>query len=170
MWVPSLGQEDPLEEEMATHSRFLAWRIPLTEEPGGLQSTRLHRVGHDWSNLACMHQGLSQFSQTADGFFFHSENNCMGCRVLPYAEKAERESENEVAQSCLTLCNPMDCSLLGSSVHEIFQARILEWVAISFSRGSSQPRDQTRVFSRCRQTLYRLSHQGIPKCFPWEGY
>ena len=43
----------------------------------------------------------------------------------------------EVAQSCPTLCNPMDCSLPGSSVHGIFQTRILEWVAISFSRGSS---------------------------------
>ena len=49
-----------------------------------------------------------------------------------------------VAHLCLTLCNPMDCNPSGSSVHEIFQARILEWVAISFSRGSSQPRDQTR--------------------------
>ena len=45
------------------------------------------------------------------------------------------------AQSCLTLCNPMDCSPPGSSVHGIFQARILEWVAISSSRGSSQPRN-----------------------------
>ena len=53
---------------------------------------------------------------------------------------------SEVAQSCLTLCNPMNCSLPGSSVHGIFRARILEWVAISFSRGSSQPRDRTLVF------------------------
>ena len=55
------------------------------------------------------------------------------------------ESESEVAQSCPTLCNPMDCSPPGSSVHGIFQARVLEWVAIAFSGGSSQPRDQTRV-------------------------
>ena len=48
-----------------------------------------------------------------------------------------------VAQSCPTLCDPMDHSLPGSSVYEILQARILEWVAIPFSRGSSQPRDQT---------------------------
>ena len=47
--------------------------------------------------------------------------------------------------SCPTLCNPRDSSILGSSVHGIFQARILEWVAISFSRGSSPPRDRTRV-------------------------
>ena len=51
----------------------------------------------------------------------------------------------EVAQSCLTVCDPMDCSLQGSSVHGIFQARVLEWVAISFSRGSSRLRDQTQV-------------------------
>ena len=50
-----------------------------------------------------------------------------------------------VTQSCPTLCDPMDCSPPGSSVHEVFQARILEWIAISFSRGSSGPRDWTQV-------------------------
>ena len=62
----------------------------------------------------------------------HQGNPMQGCVVLCCVL---------VAQSCLTLCDPMDCSPPGSSVHEIFQARILEWVAISFSRGSSQPRD-----------------------------
>ena len=51
------------------------------------------------------------------------------------------ESESEVAQLCLTLCDPKDCSLSGSSVHGIFQARVLEWIVISFSRGSSHLRD-----------------------------
>ena len=46
-WVRSLGWEDPLEKEKATHSSILAWRIPWTEEPGGLQSMRLQRVGHN---------------------------------------------------------------------------------------------------------------------------
>ena len=46
-WVLSLGQEDPLEEGMATHSSILAWKIPWTEEPSGLQSMRSQRVGHD---------------------------------------------------------------------------------------------------------------------------
>ena len=46
-WVQSLGQEDPLEEGMATHSSILAWRIPWTEEPGGLQSMGLQRVRHN---------------------------------------------------------------------------------------------------------------------------
>ena len=50
-----------------------------------------------------------------------------------------------VIQLCVTLCNPMDYSMPGSSVHGILQARILEWVAIPFSRESSPPRDQLRV-------------------------
>ena len=45
--VRSLGWDDPLEKEMATHSSILAWKIPWTEKPGGLQSMRLQRVGHD---------------------------------------------------------------------------------------------------------------------------
>ena len=61
------------------------------------------------------------------------------------------------AQLCLTLCHPRDCSPLGSSVHEIFQMRILEWIAVSFFSGSSRPRDGTRVscvFCVGRHVLY----------------
>ena len=50
MWVQSLGREDPLEEEMATHSSILAWKIPWTEEPGGLQSMESQRIKHELSN------------------------------------------------------------------------------------------------------------------------
>ena len=81
----TLGWEDPLEMEMATHSSTLAWKIPWTEKPGRLQSIGLQRVGHD-------------------------------------------------------------CSLPGFSVHGILQVTILEWVAMSFSRGSSQPRNPTCFF------------------------
>ena len=56
-----------------------------------------------------------------------------------------KESESEVTQLCPTLWDPMDCNLPGSYIHGIFQSRTLEWVAISFSRGSSQPRDWTQV-------------------------
>ena len=56
-----------------------------------------------------------------------------------------RESESEVAQPGLTLCDPMVCSSPGSSIHGIFQGRILEWIATSFSRGSSRPRNWTRI-------------------------
>ena len=65
-------------------------------------------------------------------------------KVYDAASKDE-QSENEVPQSRLTLCDPMDFSLPGSSTHGIFQARVLEWAAISFSRGSSQHRDRTQV-------------------------
>ena len=62
MWevqVQSLGGEDPLEMEMASHSNILVWRIPWTEEPRGLQTVGLQRVGHDWSNLAGTHSKYS---------------------------------------------------------------------------------------------------------------
>ena len=81
-----------------------------------------------------------------------------------------KDSESEVAQSCLTLCEPMGCSLPGSSVHGIFQAIVLEWIAISFSRGSSQPRDQTQVSCivggffiswATRETITTLDHTPI---------
>ena len=63
------------------------------------------------------------------------------------------------AQLRLTLCDPLDCSQPGSSVHGILLARILEWVAILFSSVSSQPSDQTQV-SLIAGILYCLSHQG----------
>ena len=80
------------------------------------------------------------------------------------------KKESEVAQSCLTLCNPMDCSPLGSSIHGIFQATILEWVVIFFSSRSSQPRDRTQV-SCIAGRLFTLSapreshHTGWPLCY-----
>ena len=64
-----------------------------------------------------------------------------------------------VAQSCPTLCDPMDCSPPGSSVHEIFQARILEWVAISFSRGFPTQGSNPGLL-HFRQILYWLSYKG----------
>ena len=57
-WVRSLGWEDPLDKEMATYSSILAWRIPWTEEPGGLQSTGLQRVGHDWATSLSLSMGI----------------------------------------------------------------------------------------------------------------
>ena len=73
------------------------------------------------------HSTLKSQDMTAEGSF---QNTACVCSVT---------------QSCPTLCDPTDCSLPGSSVHRIFQARILEQVAISYSRGSSQPRDQTCI-------------------------
>ena len=62
-----------------------------------------------------------------------------------FVPKKVKVKEIEVVQSCSTLCDSMDCSLPGFSIHEIFQARVQEWVAISFSRGYSQLRDRTQV-------------------------
>ena len=67
-----------------------------------------------------------------------------------------------VTKLCPPLCNPMDCSPLGPSVHGISQARILEWVAISFSTASSWPRDGTRVSCICKQILYHCAIREAP--------
>ena len=93
---------------MATHFNILAWEIPWTKEPEGLQSTVLQK-SQTW--LACV---------------------CVCVCVL-------------VPQSCPTLWDPMDCYLPGTSVSGALQARILEWVALPFSKGSSRSRDQTQV-------------------------
>ena len=77
--------------------------------------------------------------------------NCVAIHSNIYSSKRVH------AQSCPTHCDPMDCSLSGSSLHGISQARILEWVAISYTRGSSQPRDRTCISGiSCigRQILY----------------
>jgi len=120
---------------MATHSSALAWRIPWTEEPGGLQS---------WG-----HRESDTFEWLITSVIYLSIHPSSGGMVL-------------VTQSCLTPCDHMDCSPLGSSDLGILQARILDWVAIHFSRESSQPRDRTQVSHIGRQILFHLSHQGSP--------
>ena len=81
------------------------------------------------------------------------------CLVCGFYIDVERKMKVLVIQLSLTLCDPMD-STPGSSVHGILQARILKWAAVSSSRGSPQPRGQTKVLPHCRQILYRMSHQG----------
>ena len=65
--------------------------------------------------------------------------------------------------SHVRLCNPMGCSPVGSSVHRVLHAKLLEWVAISFLRGSSLSKDWNLGLQHCRQILYCLSHQGSPQ-------
>ena len=114
--------------------------VSWTEEPGRLQSMGSQRVGH---NLATPHHT-------------HTHTHAYDCC--------------SVTKSPLTLCDPVDHSLSASSVHGILQARILEWVAISISRGASQPRDRTWVSSIASDLLfhcgliYQLSYQGSPVC------
>ena len=96
----------------------------------------------------------SDYSALLDFFPVHHEDKTELSREMEWSQKKHKsrcehffssESESEVAQLCPTLCYPMDCSPPGSSIHRILQARILERVAISFSKGSSWPRDWTQV-------------------------
>ena len=195
MWVPSQGQEDPLEEGMATHSSIFAWIIPWTEELGGLQSMGSQRVGHAWASeqhalrgqwyLILTYLGGSVFS------WFLSDNPLLPCsfsdadafqRMLVIFDSAFqvilwKRVESSINRSgnpiyafifihflhsgfifliyfifvvvkslshVQLFANPMDYSLPGSFVHGIFQARILEWAAISFSRDLPNPRIKPR--------------------------
>ena len=107
---------------------------------------------HSWVLLECRDTPTSPSqnpsSEVPIGNVFLGDESCdlkteSRCRKWPLTPNYINCSL--VAQSCPTLCNPMDCRTLGSSIHGISQARILEWVAISFLRGSSQPRDRTCV-------------------------
>ena len=71
----------------------------------------------------------------------------------------------KVAQLCPILCDSMDYT-----VHRIFQARILEWVAVPFSKGSSQPRDQTQISHTVGRFFTNLSYQGSPRILEWVVY
>ena len=111
-WVWSLGWEDPLEKEIATHPSILAWKIPWTEEPGRLQS-----VGSQSRTR------LSNFTFT----FFHQSSPLafyLSLSSIFTVSNCLTSSCVFVTQLCPTPCDFMDCSLPGSSVHGILQARI----------------------------------------------
>ena len=86
MQVQTLGGEDPLEEQMATHSSNLAWRIPWTEEPSGLQSMGLQRVGHEW---ATMHAGTGQIKPSFENKANAKETKMGRERVLGDVERLD---------------------------------------------------------------------------------
>ena len=71
----------------------------------------------------------------------------------------------KVAQSCLTLCDPMDYT-----VHGILQSRVLEWVAVPFSRGTFPTQGSNPGLLHCRWILYQLNHQGSPRILEWVAY
>ena len=100
------------------------------------------------------------------------KNTGVGCHFLLQCMKVK--SDSEVAQSGLTLCNAVDCSPPGSSLHGILQARILEWGAIAFSRGSSWTSDWSRVThisGRCFNLWARReAHEGSPRGKPMREF
>ena len=75
--VRSLGWEDPLEEETATHSSILAWKIPWTEEPGGLQSMRLQRVRHEWVTAQIIDYSIQNILASGNSLKTACPNVCM---------------------------------------------------------------------------------------------
>ena len=106
---------------------------------------------HYWIRVMCKiryFKNLEWFQETTDIFVYCIYFFCF-CLV---------------AKFCLTLCNPVNCGLAGSFVRGIFQARTLEWVVISFSRGSSLPRDQTHVSCTSRQILYTWDTREVVHC------
>ena len=118
-----------------TQSRLSLCNLMDYTVHGILQGRILECLAFRFSRGSSQPRDQTQISLIAGGFFYQLSHK-------------GRSKESEVAQSCLTLCDPMVCSLPGSSVHGILQARVLEWVAISFSGGSSQPRDQTLIAGR----------------------
>ena len=137
----------------APHSSTLAWKIPGTAEPGGLLSTESHRVGHDWRDLAATAYPLTVASTKThwqtNSASIHFSSLMWKLPLSPSHLKGvfwvEMPWSEVKSLSHVWLSVTQNCSLPGSSVHGIFQARVLEWIAISFSRGSSQPRDRTQV-------------------------
>ena len=160
--VQSLGLEDPLEKEMTTHCSSLAWKIPWTEAPGSPwgfkewdmteQLTLSLSREHAWDQLLLFQVCKWFHLNTVIQWFTKWETGIQTIKVENSGEWAINWT-NELyicvcvlfTKSCLTLCDPMNCSPPGSSVHGISKARILEWVAIPFSRGSFWHRDWTQV-------------------------
>ena len=112
--VGSLGGEDPLEKEMATHSSTLAWKIPRTKEAGRLQSMELHRVGFDWVKAHTHNNNVSKGKQRKK----KTEREKQTGQIQINSENQSiSQSINSVARSWLTLCNPMNHSTPGLPVH-----------------------------------------------------
>ena len=133
MWetqVRSLGWEDSLEKDMATHSSTLSWKIPRMEEPGRLQSMGSRRVRHNWATSLSLRLYIYINISLHTCFISHTHTPTY---------------KHVCAHLYSILCNLIDCSLPGSSVHGIFQERILGWIAISYFRGCSKTRDQTFI-------------------------
>ena len=145
------NSQDCLEEDMASHSSILAWRSPWTGEPGSLLSVGWHRVGHDWSNLACT--SLHALQSPSLWFQLYS--------TPPKAAAAAAAAKS--LQSCPTLGEPIDGSPPGSPVPGILQARTLEWVAISFSNAwkwKVKVKSLSRVWLLA--TSWTAAHQAPP--------
>ena len=153
-WIQSLGWEDSLEKGIATHSSILAWRIPWTEEPGGLVSMGSQRVRHNWATNTF----TSSVCFLLESFYSESESSSVVCDSLrplglysPWNSPGQNIGVGSL--SLLQAIFPTQGLNLGllhcrRNLYQLSHKgspRILEWVAYPFSSGSSQPRNWTRV-------------------------
>ena len=141
MWIWSLGWEAPPEKGMATHSSTLAWRIPGTEEPGGLQSTGSQRVRHDWSDVA-------HTQELASGQRSGMMEHPLWWWVTPTVTgKSSSWAALAGAELLLSVSGPAGCScqdlwrwllrwLCGVSLHQL---RLLFWLLAFYPRLFSRP-------------------------------
>ena len=133
---------------------------PLHSDPQSRDLAHFRRLviqelwGYSWDTAG--HKAIKVDKASEENVLVHSEHSLSAITLKPsWSEKSKDKigmHPVEVAQSCLTLCGPMDYSLPDFSICGVFQARVPEWVAISFSRGSSWPRDRTqvsRIVGRC---------------------
>ena len=122
-----------LKQEIGDMEKIYTWRVPQGPAQFPVFPTGLNEhpeIHIKWGHLSNV---------------LHLGEHLINCSNFESHIHSNWESESGVAQLCLILCDSMDCSLTGSSIHGIFQARILEWAAISFSRRSSQAMDWTWV-------------------------
>ena len=172
----SLGWKDPLEKEMTTHYSILAWKIPWTEEPGGVQSKGLQRVGHNWVRVVPWnHTNLSyssrdQISKIKVSQDYIVSGSSRGESLLCSASRGHQHSlaydpfymslSFQFSHSCLTPCDPMDCSTPGFPVlHQLseFTPTHVRWVG-----GAIQP--PHLLSSLSPSTFNNSQHQGL---FKW---
>ena len=134
--LPNNGVEQPAQESVAGHWNIQQWLGGHGSE-GGCRGELDPRWEFGVGDLGITQTLRILYLLTVG--YRTTTKSCTGNREI------QGSCDSEVVQSCPTLWDPMDCSLPGSFIHGIFQARILEWVAISFSRRSSQPRDWTWI-------------------------
>ena len=159
------GKEVTCQCRRCKRCRFSPWtrKIPWQPTPVFLSGESHEAWGRkelDMTKQACMYTYSPCSSKSSYTLYLPSVSMIWH----PWVQPTQMLQYCGIYLKKTSLCDPMDCSLPGSLVHGIFQARILEWAAISFSRGSSQDQSQglNLGLPHCRQMLYCLSHQGSP--------
>ena len=149
-----------------SHCRWILYRLSHQESPRILEW-----VAYPFSHTSSWHQGLLHFWWILYQLSYQGSPNCAHWGWNSGLSHYETEVLPTVLRRQINIgwCINMDCSPPGSSVHGIFQARILEWVAIPFSREFSWPRDQTWVCGTASRLLSEPPGKDSLNCFSWDG-